>query len=500
MGGIIIKYLLEMRNISKSFPGVKALDDVQLQIEQGTVHAVMGENGAGKSTLMKVLFGQYTPDAGEIFLEGQSVSFKSVKDAVNHGISMIYQELSPINELSIAENIFLGRYPKRGGIIDWNKMYTSSQEILSSWGLKYDAKLKMKTLKTADIQMIEIIKAISFNAKLVIMDEPSSSISQKDVEKLFDFIRTLKQKGITTIIITHKLDEVFTIADQVTVLRDGKYIGTDLISNLDRTQLIKMMVGREMNNVFPKKNTTFGESLFEVKNINNGSKVQDISFTLHQGEILGFAGIVGAGRTETMRSIFGLDTYESGEILIEGKKINVKRPREAIINNIVMATENRKDDGLVLCRNVEENIMLPSLHRVSKHGILNLSKLQKSASEAVEKLSVKISSLENLANFLSGGNQQKLILCKWLLMNPKVLILDEPTRGIDVGAKWEIYNIMIDLAKQGVGIILISSEMEEIINMSDRIIVMCEGHINGCLKKDEATQEKIMDLASEVKK
>lgn len=488
-----------MKNISKSFPGVKALDGVNLQVEPGTVHAVMGENGAGKSTLMKVLFGQYAPDDGEILFEGGNVRFKSVKEAVNHGISMIYQELSPIKELSIAENVFVGRYPKKAGpVIDTEKMYADCQAIFERWGLDYDPHTKIKMLKTADIQMIEIIKAISFNAKLVIMDEPSSSISQKEVDKLFDFIRILKKNGITIIIITHKMDEVFNISDQVTVLRDGKYIGTDHIKNFDRARLVKMMVGREMSSVFPQKDTGCGEPLLEVKGLNNGDKVQDISFTLHKGEILGFSGIVGAGRTETMRSIFGLDGYTSGEILLEGQAVQIKCVRDALKNNIVMATESRKDDGLVLCRSIEENIMLPSLYRRSKAGILNVKENIKVAREASKKLQVKASSLDTMANFLSGGNQQKVILCKWLLMNPKVLILDEPTRGIDVGAKWEIYNIIIDLAKQGVGIILISSEMEEVINLSDRILVMCDGKINGCLEKDEVTQEKIMHLASEV--
>lgn len=488
-----------MRNISKSFPGVKALDKVDLRVEQGTVHAVMGENGAGKSTLMKVLFGQYAPDEGEIIYEGQPVSFKSVKEAVSRGISMIYQELSPIKELSIAENVFTGRYPLTPAhFIDWNKIYASCQEIFDRWGLSYDPRAKIKTLKTADVQMIEIIKAISFNARLVIMDEPSSSISQREVEKLYDFIRTLKKAGITVIIITHKLDEVFTIADQVTVLRDGKYIGTNPIGELDRAKLIKMMVGREMSSVFPQKSTGIGAPLLEVRGLNNGPKVQDVSFTLHKGEILGFAGIVGAGRTETMRSIFGLDPHASGEILMEGKAVNIRRVRDAIKNDIVMATESRKDDGLILCRSVEENIMLPSLYRRSKGGFLNVGALRGVAEDASKKLSVKASSLDTIANFLSGGNQQKLILCKWLLMEPKVLILDEPTRGIDVGAKWEIYNIIMDLASQGVGIILVSSEMEEIINLSDRVLVMCEGRINGCLEKGEATQEKIMNLASEV--
>ena len=517
-----------MRDITKSFPGVKALDGVNLKVEKGTVHALMGENGAGKSTLMKILFGQQPPDSGTILFNGQEVHFKSVKEAVNAGISMIYQELSPIKELSIAENVFVGRYPKtRAGAIDWKTMYDSCQKIFDRWGLNYNPRTKIKMLKTADIQMIEIIKAISFNAQLVIMDEPTSSISQNEIEMLYDFIRALKRENITIIIITHKLDEVYTIADEVTVLRDGQYIGAKPIGELSRPELIKMMVGREMTNLFPSKDTGYGDVLLEVKNLNNGSKVKDISFQLHKGEILGFAGIVGAGRTETMRSIFGLDPYESGEIYLEGQQIKIRCVRDAIKHDIVMATESRKDDGLVLCRSVEENIMLPSLYRRSKGGILDVKKEHEIADSASKRLSVKIfpnffiskkkiteialgykkqlriaaTSVNKSCKYLSGGNQQKLILCKWLLMDPKVLILDEPTRGIDIGAKWEIYNIIIDLAKQGVGVILVSSEMEEVINLSDRVMVMCEGQINGCLSKEDGiTQEKIMALASEVQK
>ena len=488
-----------MKGITKSFPGVKALDGVNLQVEEGSIHALMGENGAGKSTLMKVLFGQYQPDEGQIFLRGQKVVFHSVKEAVQQGISMIYQELSPIQDLSIAENVFVGRYPKKKGLVDHKEMVRRCKAIFDQWGLNYDPKAKIRTLKTADVQMIEIIKAISFDAKLVIMDEPSSSISQKEVEKLLGFIRKLKKEGITVIIITHKLDEVFAISDRITVLRDGQYIGSDDTKNFDRARLIKMMVGREMSNVFPRRKTPVGtEPLLEVQGLNNGDKVQNISFTLHKGEILGFAGIVGAGRTETMRSIFGLDPHSSGKLFLNGKEIEIHKVKDAIQHDIVMATESRKDDGLVLCRSVEENIMLPSLYRVSWHGLLNLKKNAKTAREAAQKLRVKARSIDSLANFLSGGNQQKVILCKWLLMNPQVLILDEPTRGIDVGAKWEIYNIITELADQGIGIILVSSEMEEIINLSDRILVMCEGRINGSLDKEEVTQERIMHYASEV--
>lgn len=348
--------------------------------------------------------------------------------------------------------------------------------------------------------MIEIIKAISFNAKIVIMDEPTSSISQNEVDRLFKFIRILKKSGITIIMISHKLDEVFEISDTVTVLRDGKYIGMKKTSELDRPSLINMMVGREMSSVFPKKRVPgySEEILLDVKNINNGPKVKNVSFQLHKGEILGFAGIVGAGRTETMRAIFGLDKKESGQVFLEGNEVKIQCVRDAIKNDILMATESRKDDGLILCRSVEENILLPSTYRRSRGGILNTANERELAENAAKQLCVKMSSTSSLANFLSGGNQQKVILAKWLMMNPKVLILDEPTRGIDVGAKWEIYNLIINLAEKGVGVIFVSSEMEEVINLSDRVIVMCDGQINGILGRDEVSQASIMDLASEV--
>ena len=496
-----MEYILEMKEISKAFPGVKALDHVNLKVRQSEVHALMGENGAGKSTLMKVLFGQYQPDAGEIFLNGQRTQMHSIKDAVDHGIAMVYQELSPIGDLSIAENVFVGRYPKsRSHIIDWKQMYGECQKIFDRWGLKYDPRMQMKLLKTADVQMIEIIKAISFNAKIVIMDEPTSSISQNEVERLFDFIRTLKKSGITIIMISHKLEEVFEISDTITVLRDGKFIGMKESAALDRATLINMMVGREMSAVFPKKKHAgySNEILFEAKNISNGPKVRNVSFKLHKGEILGFAGIVGAGRTETMRAIFGLDKKQGGQIFLNGKEIKINCVRDAIKNDILMATESRKDDGLILCRSVEENILLPSTYRRSKAGILNVSNEKELAENAAVKLKVKMSSIRSLANFLSGGNQQKVILAKWLMMNPKVLILDEPTRGIDVGAKWEIYNLIINLAEQGVGIIFVSSEMEEVINLSDRVTVMCDGQVNGILDRNEVSQTRLMDLASEV--
>ncbi len=494
-------YILQMKNISKSFPGVKALDHVTLEIERGTVHALMGENGAGKSTLMKVLFGMHRPDEGEIFINGQKASIRSTKEALENGISMIYQELSPIKDLNIAENIFMGRYPTKGkGVIDWPETWRRCQEMFDHWGMPYQPRQSMRSLKMADMQMVEIVKAISFGAKLIIMDEPTSAITEKEVQKLFEFIRELKTKGVTVVIITHKLDEVFQIADDITVLRDGQYIGTRRVADITRDQMVTMMVGRELGNMYPPKNNAIGDVLLSVRGLKNGDRVRGVDFDLHKGEILGFAGIMGAGRSEAMRCIFGLDRAEAGEIVLNGKQIDPRKPRDGIDNDIMMVTENRKEDGLVLCRSILENMMLPSLYRTAHFGILDKKNELSTAKVMSDKLRVKAPTLTTMANSLSGGNQQKVILCKWLLMNPKVLILDEPTRGIDVGAKAEIYSIMQELVEQGIGIILISSDMEEVIGMSDRILVMCEGVVNGELSRDEVTQEKIMELASEVKK
>ena len=494
-------YILQMKHITKIFPGVKALDDVSFEIERGTVHALMGENGAGKSTLMKVLFGMHRPDEGEIYINGKKAEIRSTKEALNHGISMIYQELSPIKDLNIAENIFMGRYPTRGkGIVDWKETWKRCQEMFDHWGMPYRPQQSMRSLKMADMQMIEIVKAISFGAELIIMDEPTSAITEKEVQKLFEFIRELKAKGVTVVIITHKLDEVFQIADDVTVLRDGQYIGTRRVAEITRDQMVTMMVGRELGNMYPQKTNAIGDVLLSVRGLKNGTMVRDVSFDLHRGEVLGFAGIMGAGRSETMRCIFGLDQAEAGEIVLEGKSLKIREPRDGINNDIMMVTENRKEDGLVLCRSILENMMLPSLYRTANHGILNKKDELSTAKVMSDKLRVKAPTLTTMANSLSGGNQQKVILCKWLLMNPKVLILDEPTRGIDVGAKAEIYAIINELAEQGIGVILISSDMEEIIGVSDRILVMCEGQINGSLSRVEVTQEKIMELASEVKK
>lgn len=491
--------ILSMRGITKTYPGVKALDNVSLDFIAGEVHAVMGENGAGKSTLMKILNGMFPADSGEIWFEGKKVEIHSPKDALALGITMIHQELNPIKELTIAENMFVGRYPKKGSIVDWRGMYAQCQELFRHWNVEFDPRKKVRDLSTAETQMLEILKAVSYDAKLIIMDEPTSAITEREVQKLFSFIAELKSRGITIIMITHKLDEVFQVADRVSVLRDGQYIGTKQIGELDRNTLISMMVGREITNVYPARNYQDGETVLSVSGLNRGRRVRNVSFELHKGEILGFAGIVGAGRTETLRCLFGLDRAESGTITLNGRQVQIRVPRDAIRNGIAMVTENRKEDGLVLCRSVMENTVLPSTFIHSSHGALRKKSECTIATEKCQRLRVKTPSYENLVNQLSGGNQQKVIVAKWLMMDPTVLILDEPTRGIDVGAKSEIYQIMNDLTQQGMSIIMISSEMEEIMGMSDRILVMCEGQISGELKRGEYTQEKILEYAAEVK-
>ena len=492
--------ILSMKNITKLYPGVKALDNVSIDIQAGEVHAIMGENGAGKSTLMKVLNGIISANSGEIWFEGKKVTIRNPRDARELGISMIMQELNPIKDLTVAENMFVGRYPTKHGLVDWKATYEQCSRLFEHWKVDYDPHQKVRTMSTAEIQMLEILKAISYDAKLIIMDEPTSAITEKEVQKLFSFITELKSRGITIIIITHKIDEVFVIADRVSVLRDGQYIGTSDIRSLDRNHLISMMVGREITNVYPRREKVSTEPVLSVKNLSRGRKVNNISFDLKKGEILGFAGIVGAGRTETLRCIFGLDRKQSGTISMENKELEITSPRDAIKNGIVMVTESRKEDGLVLCRSILENTILPSTFINSNHGFLDKKKEYALASEICKRLRVKTPSYNKIVNQLSGGNQQKVIIAKWLLMDPKVLILDEPTRGIDVGSKSEIYQIMNELTEQGVSIIMISSDMEELIGMSDRIIVMCEGRISGELQKEEVTQEKILEYAAEVQK
>lgn len=491
-------YILEMHNISKSFPGVKALDDVTLKVKKGTVHVLVGENGAGKSTLMKIIDGVHEPDQGKIFFSNKEVHIKSTLMAIKLGISMIHQELTPIPEMTIAQNLFLGREPeyKIRGFINWRKLYSQALELLKTMELNYSPKIKVKDLSVSELQILEIIKAISYNSSLIIMDEPTSAITESEVDHLFEKINDLKARGVSIIYISHKLDEIFKIADEVTVLRDGKVIGTHPAEELDKNKIITMMVGREISNIFPKTKVNIGEEVFAVDNLKKEGEFEDITFRVKQGEILGVAGLMGAGRTEVVRAIFGLDKFDEGKILIKGRSIKIKSPRDAINNGIVMLSEDRKRYGLILCRTILENISLPNLDRYSYGILIRKRKQRGEATDIFNKLSIKAPNMEVNVNSLSGGNQQKVVIAKWLLARPGVLILDEPTRGIDVGAKYEIYKLMCELANKGIAIIMISSELPEIIGMSDRVIIMNRGKIQGEITGEEISQEKIMYLAT----
>lgn len=488
--------VLELTHVSKSFPGVKALDDVSFQVERGTVHVLAGENGAGKSTLIKIINGIYTADEGELIIEGETITTHNPRYMKSVGVATIHQELSPVLDLTVAENIFLGEQPKtKLGSIRWKKMYDDAQKLIDGLGFQYDAKRLMRTMTTSDMQIIEIIKAISVNAKIIIMDEPSSSITEKEVEVLHEQIRKLRAQGISFIYISHKLDEIDQIGDMVTVLRDGKTISSDPVGMITKDQIITRMVGREMNNIYPKNEAVIGEKLLEVQNFSRKGKFSGVSFSLHAGEILGMAGLVGAGRTEVCRAIFGLDDRESGEVVYMGDKLDIRSAPDAVKAGIIYLSEDRKLEGLVLCRSVSENIALANLKKYFRGGFLSRTLEMKDASEMVTKLNIKTPSIKTSAGSLSGGNQQKLVIAKWLLRSPKIFIMDEPTRGIDVGAKYEIYKIMCDLAKQGAGVIMISSELPEIIGVCDRALVMSGGKVTGVVSGEDMNQKKIMQFA-----
>ncbi|WNX85970.1 sugar ABC transporter ATP-binding protein [Agathobaculum sp. NTUH-O15-33] len=494
-------YVLEMRNIVKIFPGVRALDGVNLKVRAGKVHVICGENGAGKSTLMKVINGSHDADEGEMFFEGKPVGKHTIQDTMKMGIAMIYQELNPVLEMTIAENVFLGREPKSGPFVDFAKMIKDTQALLDRLQIPYDAHQKMRELSIAGHQLIEIAKAISMNAKVIIMDEPSSAIADAEIEVLFGQIFSLKEQGVAILYITHKMDEIFRIADDITIIRDGQWIESGPATDYDANKLVSRMVGREITNVFPKEDDIpIGDVVLEVKNLTqekqDGGRFENISFTLRQGEILGFSGLVGAGRSEVMRAVFGLDPYTSGEILMEGKPVSIRNTADAIRAGIAMVSEDRKGYGLVLGRNIRDNISLVTLRDFVKNGLIDDKAIVKRAGEMVDMLNIKIANLDVAASTLSGGNQQKVVLAKWLIGDVKVMILDEPTRGIDVGAKSEIHKLMCRFARQGMAVIMISSELPEVLGMADRVVVMQEGRINGVLERREATQESIMKLAT----
>jgi len=487
--------ILEMVNISKSFPGVKALDKVSLRAFPGEVMGLLGENGAGKSTLMKILSGVYKKDEGIIKIDGKEVEINGIKDAKRLGISIIHQELSLLPNLTIYENLFLGNEIVKGFKLNKKDMIQKSQELLKKFNFNKSPKTLTRDLTVGEMQMVEIIKAISKNAKIVIMDEPTTALTEVETERLFTIINQLKQQNIAIIYISHRMEEIFRICDRITVLRDGTFVGEEDIKNVTKDKLISMMVGRKLEEQFPYVEVEKGKTILEVRNL-SWKKIKDVSFNLKEGEILGIAGLMGSGRTEVAKLIFGEYKKEKGEILVEGKKVNINSPKDAIKNGIAYLSEDRKKEGLVLKLSVLENMMIANLKAYeNKFKRLNKKKQLSDCKDYIKKLSIKTSSPYQIIKNLSGGNQQKVIIARWLLNSPKVLIIDEPTRGIDVGAKKEIYDILNQLKKQGKGIIMISSEMEEILGISDRIIVMHEGRITGEISRKEANQELIMKYA-----
>ena len=494
-----LKYVLEMENISKEFPGVKALDDVQLKLKPGTVHALMGENGAGKSTLMKCLFGIYEKNSGKILLDGVEVNFKSTKEALENGVSMVHQELNQVLQRNVLDNIWLGRYPMKGFFVDEKKMYNDTINIFKDLDIKVDPRKKVADLPIAERQMIEIAKAVSYKSKVIVMDEPTSSLTEKEVDHLFKIIKKLKESGVGIVYISHKMEEIKMISDEITILRDGKWISTNDVSKISTEQIISMMVGRDLTERFPKKDNKAKEMILEVKNLTalNQPSIQDVSFELYKGEILGIAGLVGSKRTEIVETIFGIRPKEYGEIILHGKTVKNKSPEDAIKNGFALVTEERRSTGIFSMLDVAFNSVISNLDRYkNKFKLLKNKDIEKDTKWIVDSMRVKTPSYSTKIGSLSGGNQQKVIIGRWLLTEPEVLMLDEPTRGIDVLAKYEIYQLMIDLAKKDKGIIMISSEMPELLGVTDRILVMSNGRVAGIVKTSETNQEEIMELSA----
>lgn len=489
--------ILVMEHISKAFPGVQALSDVQLSVRRGTVHALMGENGAGKSTLMKVLIGMYIAESGSITFQGRPVTIDRTETALRLGISMIHQELSPVPYMTVAENIFLGREPvARMGLIDKRKMIADTKALLDKLEINLNPSTVMKDLSVANTQMVEIAKAISYDSSLIIMDEPTSAITEREVAHLFRMIRSLKEKGVAIIYITHKMDEVFQIADEITVFRDGRHIATVPAAQTDRHSLIAMMVGRELTNIFPKEYAPIGEVVLSVRNLTRNGVVHDVSFDVRRGEILGIAGLMGAGRTEVIEGVFGIEKIDAGEIEVKGKKVVIRSPADAIKHGLALLTEDRKRTGIMGVLPVRDNMMIASLRSFAVGGFLNKRLINETCNREKSRLEIKTPSMDQLIKLLSGGNQQKVLVSRWLLTAPDILILDEPTRGIDVGAKSEIHRLMCKLAQEGKAIIMVSSELPEILGMSDRVLVMHEGSVGGEFDRRDATQESIMRAAT----
>ena len=494
------EYLLEMKGISKEFPGVKALQNVDFQLKAGEIHALLGENGAGKSTLIKVLGGIYIAEAGEILIDGRHVDINSVNAARDNGISIIHQELVQVPHMTVAENIFLGREPMGKFGVDNRTMIKESQKMLDRFDLGINAASEIYDLSIAQQQMVEIVKAISFNCRILVMDEPTSSISDREVSQLFDIMRNLAAQGVGIIYISHKMSELNEVCDRVTVLRDGTYVGTFVVAETTKDQLIAQMVGRELDQYYTRDHVKNTEVVLKCEHIDDGKKhhkrVSDVSFEVRKGEIVGFAGLVGAGRSETMQCLFGLTRGSTGTVTLNGEKLNIKTPVDAMKYGISLVPENRKVEGLYHIQSVSFNSTIEVLHEFINNLVVNTKREREITQEFIEKMHTKTPSHEQAVTNLSGSNQQKVMIGRWLATKPKILILDEPTRGVDVGAKAEIYEIMNELTKQGVSIIMISSELPEIINMADRVYVMYDGRITGCIDYEDVSQESIMKLAT----
>ena len=489
-------YLIELKGISKVFPGVKALDKVSFLLKAGEVHALVGENGAGKSTLMKIISGIYNRDEGEYLIDGVNIGDLTPKKAQEHGIAIIHQELNMCQDLTVAENMFLGREKSKLGCVQQNEMNRAAKEILDKLKIDIEPDTVLRKLPVSKQQMVEIAKALSTNARILIMDEPTSALSDREIVELFDIIKHLKGNGCAIVYISHRLEELEHITDRISIFRDGRHIVTKDYKDTNLNEIISYMVGREIKEKFPTIECKRGQKILEVKNLCSGI-VNNVSFDLFQGEIVGFAGLIGAGRTELVRALFGAEDITSGEIYLKGKKLNIKTPKDAIVEGIVLGPEDRKKEGLCTKLSIRENIGLANLDQIcSKVGIVNRRKENKLAEEAIKKLKIKTPSPEQVVNNLSGGNQQKIVVGKWLVRSAEVVIFDEPTRGIDVAAKVEIYNIMNELKRQGIGVIFVSSEMPEVMCMSDRILVMCNGKITGDLISRETTQDEILRCAT----
>ena len=488
--------LLQLEGIVKDFPGTRALDSVKLEVEYGQVHAVCGENGAGKSTLMNIISGVFPPTAGTIIFEGKEVHFSSTLEAQELGISIVHQEINLCPHISVAENIFLGRAPKKGGVVDFKAMEVKSVELLKSMNSSIKPTAKVADLSIAEQQIVEIVKALSMNCKLLILDEPTSSLTEVETVELFKTIRRLRDDGISVLYISHRLSKIMEICDQVSVFRDGLYIGSSAVSDITTDDLIAMMVGRKMDSVFPVKGAGVSDEVLLEATDYSGTMFKNVGFKLCKGEILGFSGLVGAGRSEVVRAICGIDKKSSGSLTYKGKKLNIKTFRDAIDNGIVYITENRKEDGLFLNYDIRKNISVPCLKALKTGVTISRAKEDALAEEYVKKIKIKVFSLDQLCSALSGGNQQKVLFAKWLTVSPQILIIDEPTRGIDVGVRLEIYRILRELCENGIGVIVISSDLPEVLGLCDRVIVMAEGRVTGELKGEEMTEEAVMRLAS----